>query len=111
MDNNVVTIIVSILSGLAACIPLVIQLVKYVKKSVEEKNWNQLLNLVTNLMEEAEKKFATGAERKEWVLAMVKASADTINYPINLEEVSKLIDSLCDMSKIVNGKKEPSYIK
>ncbi len=105
MDNNVVTIIVSILSGLAACIPLVIQLVKYVKKSVEEKNWNQLLNLVTNLMEEAEKKFATGAERKEWVLAMVKASADTINYPINLEEVSKLIDSLCDMSKIVNGKK------
>ena len=105
MDNNVVTIIISILSGLAACIPLVIQLVKYVKKSVEEKNWNQLLNLVTNLMEEAEKKFATGAERKEWVLAMVKASADTINYPINLEEVSKLIDSLCDMSKIVNGKK------
>ena len=105
MDNNVVTIIVSILSGLAACIPLVIQLVKYVKKSVEEKNWIQLLNLVTNLMEEAEKKFATGAERKEWVLAMVKASADTINYPINLEEVSKLIDSLCDMSKIVNGKK------
>lgn len=105
MDNNVVTIIVSILSGLAACIPLVIQLVKYVKKSVEEKNWNQLLKLVTNLMEEAEKKFATGAERKEWVLAMVKASADTINYPINLEEVSKLIDSLCDMSKIVNGKK------
>ena len=105
MDNNVVTIIVSILSGLAACIPLVIQLVKYVKKSVEEKNWNQLLNLVTNLMEEAEKKFATGAERKEWVLAMVKASVDTINYPINLEEVSKLIDSLCDMSKIVNGKK------
>lgn len=105
MDNNVVTIIVSILSGLAACIPLVIQLVKYVKRSVEEKNWNQLLKLVTNLMEEAEKKFATGAERKEWVLAMVKASADTINYPINLEEVSKLIDSLCDMSKIVNGKK------
>ena len=105
MDNNVVTIIVSILSGLAACIPLVIQLVKYVKKSVEEKNWNQLLNLVTNLMEEAEKKFATGAERKERVLAMVKASADTINYPIDLEEVSKLIDSLCDMSKIVNGKK------
>ena len=105
MDNNVVTIIVSILSGLAACIPLVIQLVKYVKRSVEEKNWNQLLKLVTNLMEEAEKKFATGAERKEWVLAMVKASADTINYPIDLEEVSKLIDSLCDMSKIVNGKK------
>lgn len=105
MDSNVVNIIISILSGLAACIPLVVQLVKYVKKSVEEKNWNQLLKLVTNLMEEAEKKFATGAERKEWCLAMVKASADTVNYPIDMDEVSKLIDSLCDMSKIVNGKK------
>ena len=104
MDNNVVNIIVSILSGLAACIPLVIQLVKYVKTATKEKNWNQLLKLVTNLMEEAEKKFDTGAETKEWVLMAIKSSADTINYPIDMDEVSKLIDSLCDMSKIVNGK-------
>jgi hypothetical protein len=106
MDSNVVNIIISILSGIAACIPLVVQLVKYVKQSVQEKNWNQLLTLVTNLMEEAEKKFATGAERKEWVMSMVKASADTVNYPIDLDVVSELIDSLCAMSKIVNGKSE-----
>lgn len=105
MDNNVVNIIVSILSGIAACIPLVVQLVKYVKQAVQEKNWNQLVTMVMNLMEEAEKKFTTGAERKEWCLAMVKASADSINYPIDLDAVSALIDSLCDMSKIVNGKK------
>lgn len=106
MDSNVVNIIVSVLSGIAACIPLVVQLVKYVKQSVQEKNWNQLLKLVTNLMEEAEKKFSTGAERKEWVLAMVKSSADTVNYPVDLDVVSELIDSLCSMSKIVNGKTE-----
>lgn len=106
MDNNVVNIIVSILSGLAACIPLVVQLVKYVKKAIEEKNWNQLLKLVMNLMEEAEKKFDTGAERKEWVMSMVKASASSINYEIDMDAVSSLIDSLCDMSKIVNGKTE-----
>ena len=106
MDNNVVNIIVSLLSGLAACIPLVVQLVKYVKKAIEEKNWNQLLKLVMNLMEEAEKKFDTGAERKEWVMSMVKASASSINYEIDMDAVSSLIDSLCDMSKIVNGKNE-----
>lgn len=106
MDNNVVNIIVSVLSGICACIPLVVQLVKYVKQAVQEKNWNQLLKLVTNLMEEAEKKFSTGAERKEWVLSMVKSSADTVNYPIDLDVVSELIDSLCSMSKIVNGKTE-----
>ena len=105
MDNNVVNIIVSILSGLSVCIPLVVQLVKYVKKAIQEKNWNQLLKLVTDLMEEAEKKFDTGAERKEWCLAMVRASASSINYDIDMDAVSDLIDSLCDMSKVVNGKK------
>nr|DAU64859.1 MAG TPA: holin [Caudoviricetes sp.] len=105
MDNNVVNIIVSILTGIATAIPLIVQLVKYVKKAIQEKNWNQLVTMVMNLMEEAEKKFTTGAERKEWCLAMVKASADTINYPIDLDAVSALIDSLCDMSKVVNGKK------
>lgn len=101
-----VELIVAILSGLAACIPLVVQLVKYCQKAVQEKNWNQLLKLVMNLMEEAETKFETGADRKEWVMMMIKASADTINYTINMDEVSKLIDSLCSMTKVINGKTE-----
>ena len=98
-------ILISILSGLAATIPLVIKLVEYVKKAVKEKNWNALLALITNLMAEAENKFTNGAERREWVLTCVKASADTINYDINLEEVGELIDSLCALSKVVNAPK------
>ena len=38
--------------------------------------------------------------------AMVKASADYINYPVDEDTLSKMIDSLCDMSKIVNGTTE-----
>ena len=98
-------IAISVLTGLAAAIPLVIKLVEYVQKAVKEKNWNDLLKLVTNLMEEAEGKFDNGADRKEWCLMMVKASADTINYDIDLEKVSELIDSLCAMAKIVNAPK------
>jgi hypothetical protein len=99
-------VVVSILSGLAIAIPLVVELVKWVKKAVEEKNWQELLKLVTNLMTEAESKFQNGADRKEWVLTCVKASADTINYKIDLEQVGNLVDSLCAMSKIVNAPKE-----
>lgn len=33
---------------------------------------------------------------------MVKASADTINYDIDLNVVSDMIDDLCDMSNIIN---------
>jgi len=38
MDMNWVELVVAILSGLAATIPLVIQLVKYVKQTIKEKN-------------------------------------------------------------------------
>ena len=98
-------IIISILSGLVAVIPLVVKLIEYVKKATREKNWNDLLKLVTNLMEQAEGKFNNGDERKEWVLMMVKASADTINYDIDLNQVASMIDSLCEMTKVVNAPK------
>lgn len=102
---NWINYIVSILSGLAIAIPLIVKLVEYVEKAIKEKNWNKLLDLIINLMQEAEEKFDNGATRKEWVLAMVKSSADSINYNIDLDEVGNLIDSLCDMSKIVNKAK------
>ena len=68
----------------------------YVQKAIKEKNWGEVLKLVMGYMEAAEEKFETGAEKKEWVLAMVKASADTVNYDIDMDVISKLIDDLCD---------------
>ena len=103
MDSEWVRLIVSVLSGLAATIPLVIQLVKYVRKTIQDKNWPEVVKLVTSYMERAETMFAKGADRKEWVMAMVKASADAVNYDLDMDKISDLIDSLCDMSKIVNG--------
>ena len=96
----------NILSGLAVCIPVVIALVKYAKKAIKEKNWSNLLELVMSYMEEAEKKFEDGATKKEWVMAMILNSAEAINYDIDMEVVSKLIDSLCDMSNKVNAPEE-----
>lgn len=104
-------ILISVLSGLVTAIPLVIKLIEYVKKAIKEKNWNDLLKLVTNLMEQAENKFDNGDERKEWVLMMVKASADTINYDIDLNQVADMIDSLCAMTKVVNAPKVEEKIE
>ena len=94
--------VVAILSGLATCIPLAVQLVKYVKAAIKERNWNQLIKLVMDLMAEAEGKFNTGLERKEWVLAMVEVNAKTINYDIDMNQVSEMIDALCSLTKVVN---------
>lgn len=104
--NQIVQIVVAILTGLATCIPLVVKLVQYVQTAAKEKNWANLLGLVMSLMEEAEQKFDDGSTRKDWVMAMVKASANYINYPVDEDTLSKMIDSLCDMSKIVNKPQE-----
>lgn len=104
-------VIISILSGLAVAIPLIIELVKWIQKAVQEKNWQALLELVTTLMKEAESKFSTGAERKDYVMLAIKASADTINYKIDMDVVSKLIDDLCAMSKIVNAPNVETEVK
>lgn len=99
-------ILISILSGLAATIPLVIKLVEYVEKAMKEKNWNQLVTLVMSLMTEAEGEFDNGADRRQWVLDMVEASANMINYDIDINQVGVLIDSLCALSKKINTPKE-----
>lgn len=66
-------------------------------------NSAKVVDLVVNLMQEAETKLTEGADKKQWVLAMVKASADTIDYEVDLEQIGDLIDSLCDMSRVVNA--------
>lgn len=99
-------LIVAILAGLATCIPLAVKLVQYVKQAVKEKNWGALLELVMSYMEEAEAKFQDGATRKEWVMAMILNSAGQVNYDIDMDVVSELIDRLCDMSNIINADAE-----
>lgn len=73
-------LIASIIAGLITSIPLAIKLVEYVEKAMKERNWSKVLDMVMKYMATAEEKFDNGADRREWVLAMVKASSDTVNW-------------------------------
>ena len=101
--DNWIQVLVTILSGVAAVIPVVYQLVKYVKRATQEKNWEALIKLTTSLMEEAETLFDKGTDKKDYVLTKLRASADLLNYEIDYQRVSDLIDQLCEMSKKVNS--------
>ena len=92
----------AILVGLAAIIPLVIALVKYVQKAAEDKNWNIIVKMVLDLMVQAEHDYATGAERKEFVMNQMKVMAATVDFEVDWDKVSDLIDALCDMAHEVN---------
>ena len=101
-----VDIVVSILSGLAVCIPLVVQLVNAVRASVKEKNWSQIVTIVLDMMKQAETLFAEGAARKAWVMAGVESAAKSINYnydDVAKQKVSDMIDAICATAKIVNA--------
>jgi len=94
--------IISILSGIAILVPLIVKLVQYVQANAKEKNWSSLMVLVMNLMAQAEQMFDKGADKKEWVINELKAVASTLNYEIEWNVVSEMIDKICDVSKEIN---------
>ena len=61
---DILNLVIEVLAGLVIIIPLIVELIKYVKKSTLEKNWANLIRLVMNLMATAETKFDNGADRK-----------------------------------------------
>ena len=100
-----INVIVAILTGLATCIPLVIKLVQVVKEAVKAKNWTALMQLVLKLMGEAEENYTTGADKKAYVIDSIKAVKDTLNYDVDMDAVSAMIDAIVDTSKKINVKK------
>ena len=106
-----VDIVVSILSGLAVCIPLVVKLVNVVSTSVKEKNWSQIVDIVLDLMKEAETLFSEGAAKKAYVMASVESAAKSINYnydEVAKQKVSDMIDAICATAKVVNAEEVES---
>lgn len=100
----IIAIVVNVILAVGIATPLVIALVKYVRQSIQEKNWNNLVKLVLELISTAEEKFETGAERKQWVISMVRVAENQINFDIDEEMLGNLIDDLVDLTKKVNIK-------
>lgn len=103
-------LLTAVLSGLAVCIPLVVKLCGYVRMAVQAKSYGALLSLVMGLMEQAEESFASGAERKQWVVDMAMSAAKGIGYDVQRGELEGLVDALCEMSKKVNAGKKAETV-
>lgn len=98
------TIILPIITGLVAAIPLVVKLVEYIEKVVKEKNWGVVVQLVLKLMAEAEQLYSDGAEKKEYVMAAIKEMESTLQYDIDEKAIAELIDSVVSATKKINTK-------
>ena len=96
-------LIAAVLAGVATAIPLVVKLVELAGNIKREKNWKQMLDLVMALMDDAEVMFTDGADKKQWVLAGVMELSGVVDYDIDLDALSHMIDKLCIFSKRVNA--------
>ena len=101
---DIIKYIPQILIGLAAIIPLIVALIKYVDKATESKNWNIVVKMILDLMVQAEQDYSTGIEKKTFVMNQIEVLAKTVNFEIDMNKVSDLIDALCDMAHEVNVK-------
>lgn len=101
--ENWTGVILSILSGVLTAIPLVIKLVEYIRKTIQEKNWTNVIQIVLKLMEEAEKNYSTGAEKKQYVMDSIAAIKDTLNCEVDMDAISAMIDSIVKSTKIINA--------
>lgn len=98
--------IASILSGLIICVPLVIKLVQVTRESIRKGNWDKVVDMVAKFMAEAEIKIEDNATRKEWVMGMIRTSANSLDYDLTESEwnkISDMIDKLCKMARTVNA--------
>ena len=102
---DILEIILAIVAGIGAAIPLVIALIKYIKEAIMEKNFGNIMKLALDLMPEAEEKFSTGEERKAYVMDNLKSISATLDYEVDFEKISEMVDAICKASKQINVKK------
>ena len=103
--NFWIEIVISLLTGLVAAIPLVIKLVDEVKKATKEKNWKSVVQLVLALMKEAEQNYTDGAEKKQYVISSIKAMEASLQYDVDESAIGELIDAIVAATKKINTNK------
>lgn len=106
MNTETLNLILSILKDFIAVVPFavafVVALVQSVKKAQAEKNWRPLMQIAFGLISTAEEMFDKGADRKEWVMDMMRSAASEVNFNLDDESLSLLIDNLVELTKKVN---------
>lgn len=102
--NFWIEIIVALLTGLVAVIPVVIKLVDVIQQASKEKNWKMVVQLVLKLMTEAEQAYSDGADKKDYVMTSIKSMEASLQYDIDEEAIGNLIDAVVAATKKINTK-------
>lgn len=100
---GIITFIIGFIGAIAALIPVSIKLVKRGKEIVKNKDWAKIKEIADTAMKTAEATGKTGAEKKEIVIASVKAGCEAAGIVIDETLLQNLADYIDVTIDRVNG--------
>ena len=103
-----ISLIISLAVALLGAIAVIVTMYRKLKKAlgdlIKEGGWKKLFPIILNAIAEAEATGKTGAEKKEIVMAAVDSFASQMGIQYEVENLSKLIDEIVEISSKINIK-------
>lgn len=99
---DILSLISIIIIGVGVCFAFVVQFIKRFTIAIKEKDFGKIMELILDLIPEAEERFSTGAERKEYVMSNIKSISATLGYKVDEDRISEMIDAVITLTKKVN---------
>ena len=95
MAKEILSLISVGIGILTTGIPLIITIVKLFKNKTITENWKTIMTIADAAMEAAEKTGATGADKKQQVIAAVKAGCKSQNIDVDtfIDQLDAYIDN------------------
>lgn len=100
---GIITFIIGFIGAIVALIPVSIKLVKRGKELIKNKDWAKIKEIADTAMKTAESTGKTGAEKKEIVIAAVKAGCAEAGIIIDEKLLKDLADYIDTTIEWVNG--------
>lgn len=103
-----ISLIIALAVALLGAIAVIVAMYKKLKNTlgdlIKNGGWKKLFPIVLNAIAEAEATGKTGAEKKEIVMAAVDSFASQMGIQYEVENLSKLIDEIVEISGKINIK-------
>jgi len=100
---SLISFIIGFVGAIVALIPMTINLVKKGKELIKNKDWDKIKEIADVAMKKAEETGKTGAEKKEIVIAAVKAGCEEAGIIINEQLLKNLADYIDATIEWVNS--------
>ena len=100
---GIITFIIGFIGAIVALIPVSIKLVKRGKELIKNKDWAKIKEIADTAMKTAESTGKTGVEKKEIVIAAVKAGCAEAGIVIDEKLLKDLADYIDTTIEWVNG--------